>query len=192
MHDDTRQPNEPQSDPVVDGFYAGKLLVYPTEAVIGIGCDPDNEEAVMALLALKQRPVEKGLILIAATYSQLLPYVNDSAIRMDRRTEIFSSWPGANTWLLPKSAHAPAWVTGAHDKIAVRVTDHPVARDLCERLGKPIISTSANISGTAPATSQQEARNAFSDKVIYIDGDVGKNTKPSVIRDGDSGAIIRE
>ena len=85
-------------DPMVAAFENGMLLVYPTEAVMGIGCDPDSESAVLALLAIKQRPIEKGVILVAANYSQLLPYVNDNAIRPDMRTEIFSSWPGPNTW----------------------------------------------------------------------------------------------
>ena len=91
-------------DPMVAAFENGMLLVYPTEAVMGIGCDPDSESAVLALLEIKQRPIEKGVILVAANYSQLLPYVNDNAIRPDMRTEIFSSWPGPNTWVLPKSA----------------------------------------------------------------------------------------
>ena len=130
------EANSPEVDPVVAAFQAGSLIVYPTEAVMGIGCDPDNEAAVSALLEIKQRPVEKGVILIAANYSQLLPYVNDNAIRLDRRTEIFSSWPGPNTWLLPKSSSAPVWLTGKHSKIAVRVTNHPVVVELCNKLGK--------------------------------------------------------
>lgn len=193
MHDDTPQPvNAGQTDPLVDSFFAGELLIYPTEAVMGLGCDPDNEEAVMRLLSLKQRPVEKGLILIAATYSQLLPYVDDNAVRLDKRTEIFSSWPGPHTWLLPKSANAPAWITGQHATIAVRVTDHPVVRSLCERVGKPLVSTSANIAGTEPTTSTEAAKATFGDSVIYVEGKVGNNTKPSTIRDGDTGTIIRE
>ena len=86
---------------------------------------------------------------------------------------------------------APAWITGQHDKIAVRVTDHPVVRDLCERIGKPLVSTSANVSGGNPATTLQEAKAIFGDAVTYVEGSVGKHTKPSVIRDGDSGEIIR-
>ncbi|NCB61944.1 MAG: L-threonylcarbamoyladenylate synthase type 1 TsaC, partial [Gammaproteobacteria bacterium] len=56
------------------------VIAYPTEAVFGVGCDPDSEAAVMRLLALKQRPVEKGLILIAASYEQLIPYIDDSQL----------------------------------------------------------------------------------------------------------------
>ena len=53
------EANSPEVDPVVAAFQAGSLIVYPTEAVMGIGCDPDNEAAVNALLEIKQRPVEK-------------------------------------------------------------------------------------------------------------------------------------
>ena len=53
----------------------GGVIAYATEAVFGLGCDPDNESAVHKLLAIKQRPVEKGLILIAASWEQLLPYL---------------------------------------------------------------------------------------------------------------------
>lgn len=53
----------------------GGVIAYPTEAVFGLGCDPLNRDAVMRLLAIKRRPVEKGLILIASTFDQLLPFV---------------------------------------------------------------------------------------------------------------------
>lgn len=183
--------NSADVDPIVTAFEEGKLLVYPTEAVMGIGCDPDNEAAVRQLLEVKQRAVEKGVILIAANYSQLLPYVNDNAIRPDRRTDIFSSWPGPNTWLLPKSATAPHWITGKHDKIAVRVTNHPVVVALCNKLNKPLVSTSANLTGQAPAKTIEEAKTVFADSVIYVDGEVAGADKPSTIRDGDTAEVIR-
>lgn len=179
-------------DPIVTAFRQGRLLVYPTEAVMGIGCDPDNESAVQQLLKLKQRPQEKGVILIADNYSRLLPYVDDKAIAQDRRYAIFSSWPGAITWLLPKSATAPDWITGGQPNIAVRVTAHPVVKDLCERIGKPLVSTSANPSGQTPARNTQQAQHYFADAVDYVAGEVGGLSRPSSIRDGNSGKIIRE
>ncbi len=185
------EANAAANDSLLNAFENGRLLVYPTEAVMGIGCDPDNEDAVNALLKIKQRPVEKGVILIAATYSQLLPYVNDNAIRPDRRSDIFSSWPGPNTWLLPKSNTAPSWLTGQHSKIAVRVTNHPVVIDLCNRLKKPIVSTSANLTGQPPATTLEEAKAVFGNSVDYVEGSVGGASKPSVIRDGDTLEVIR-
>lgn len=183
--------NQPD-DPLVSLFHAGQIFAYPTEAVFGLGCDPDNQTAVMALLALKQRPMSKGLILVAKTYSQLLPYVNDAAIPMDMRTEIFSSWPGAVTWLLPKSKSAPHWITGDSPFIAVRVSQHPVIQDLCGRFAKPLVSTSANVNATEPARTALQVRAYFADHVLLIDGELGSAQMPSKIRHGLSGQILRD
>jgi L-threonylcarbamoyladenylate synthase len=179
-------------DADVVAFRTGQLIVYPTEAVMGLGCDPSNEEAVLTLLALKQRSVEQGLILIASNYSQLLPYINDNAVLPHRRTEIFSSWPGPNTWLLPKSAKAPDWISGDHDTIAVRVTNHPIVKSLCDKLNSPLVSTSANLHQQPPAKSVEEAKAYFADQVHYINGDLGGALSPSTIRDGNTGTVIRE
>lgn len=180
-----------QTDPIVEAFKAGKVFVYPTEGVIGIGCDPDNEAAVEQVCALKQRPLNKGLILIADNYSQLVRYVDDQAIPMDKRTDIFSSWPGANTWLLPKSKSAPAWVTGEHKSIAVRVTAHRGVKALCQRLNSAMVSTSANLAGQEACKTIDEARQVFGDDVIYIEGETDGNAGPSIIRDALTGKVIR-
>lgn len=182
---------ENHANDLVKAFEAGELIVYPTEAVMGIGCDPDNEDAVQALLAIKQRPISKGVILIAANYSQLLPYVDDNAIRQDRRSEIFSSWPGPVTWLLPKSKQAPVWITGEHDKIAVRVTSHPLVIEACLTLGKPLVSTSANPSGLEPARTVEQARDYFAEQVYYLEGEVEGLSSPSTIKDSDTLQVIR-
>ena len=118
-------------DPLLIAFRQGQLIAYPTEAVYGLGCDPDNESAVNNLLDLKKRPVEKGLILVAANYSQVVKYVADNHIPIERRADVFSCWPGPITWLLPASASTPAWLTGGNDLIAVRISAHPVVRKLC-------------------------------------------------------------
>ncbi|MCC2607238.1 Sua5/YciO/YrdC/YwlC family protein [Planctobacterium marinum] len=180
-----------QVDPLLDAFKSGRVFVYPTEAVMGIGCDPDNEAAVKHICQLKNRPLHKGVILIADNYSQLLKYVDDQAIPMDKRTEIFSSWPGANTWLLPKSKTAPEWLTGEHDSIAVRVTAHQGVKALCQRLNSALVSTSANLAGEDPCRTIEEAKAVFGDSVIFIEGETDGNASPSVIRDGVTGQIIR-
>lgn len=76
-----------------------KVIAYPTEAVFGVGCDPDSETAVTRLLALKQRPVDKGLILIAANFDQLKPYIDDSTLTDAQRQAVFSRWPGPVTFV---------------------------------------------------------------------------------------------
>ncbi|WP_105167181.1 Sua5/YciO/YrdC/YwlC family protein [Pseudoalteromonas sp. T1lg23B] len=176
----------------LSAFTAGGVLCYPTEAVYGLGCDPDNEAAVTQLLNIKQRDVTKGLILVADNYGQCLPYVDDAKIPMDKRADIFSSWPGPITWLLPAKASTPGWLTGAHDTIAIRISAHPVIKALCQTISKPLVSTSANISGAEPVMSITQARDTFQDQVAcYVTGQLGDSTKPSQIKHALSGALIR-
>lgn len=105
----------------------GGVIAYPTEAVWGLGCDPWNEDAVYRLLALKARPVEKGLIVVAA-HIQLLDFLLEDLpdVWLER---LAGTWPGPNTWLVPHQDRLPEWVTGVHDSVAVRVTDHPLVQE---------------------------------------------------------------
>ncbi|WP_190364206.1 L-threonylcarbamoyladenylate synthase [Pseudoalteromonas sp. S16_S37] len=170
----------------------GGVICYPTEAVYGLGCDPDDQEAVNKLLAIKQREVSKGLILLADNYGQCLRYVDDAKIPMDKRTELFSSWPSAITWLLPAKASTPKWLTGEHDTIAVRITAHPECKALSKLFGKPLVSTSANLSGKAPVMTLDEARCTFHELVdCYVQGELGGNAAPSQIKHALTGAVIR-
>ena len=88
-------------------FAQGGIIAYPTEAVFGLGCDPDNEKAIEKLLSIKQRPADKGLILLATDYSQLLPYVNDNALSDTQRVQVLSRWPNAITQVLPANNISP-------------------------------------------------------------------------------------
>lgn len=168
----------------------GGVIAYPTETVWGLGCDPFHEAAVRRLLEIKQRPVEKGLILIAANLDQLLPYiVAPSAVQLNA---VASTWPGPVTWVFEASAAVPAWVRGKHPTVAVRVTSHPIAQALCADFGKPLVSTSANVSGRAPSQNELLVRRWFNGKVdLFVPGKAGPYSRPSEIRDAQSGAILR-
>lgn len=170
----------------------GAVIAYPTEAVFGLGCDPDSESAVMALLALKQRPVEKGLILIAANYQQLQPYIDDQRLTPEQKEKMFSSWPGPVTWVVPASAATPAWLTGRFASIALRVTNHPDVQQLCRALNKPLVSTSANLTGLSPCRTAAEVHQQFGNKLPVLQGDTGGRNNPSEIRDVLTGELIRQ
>ncbi len=169
---------------------AGGVIAYPTEAVYGLGCDPLDGPAVHWLLGLKRRPVGKGLILIAADFDQLRPYVRTlDPVRMD---EVLASWPGPNTWLLPARVDLPYWLRGDHSTLAVRVTDHPLAAELCRACGSPLVSTSANLSGRSPARSALEVRRQFGDRLdLILDGPLGGLARPTTIRDARDGQLVR-
>ncbi|TZF84258.1 L-threonylcarbamoyladenylate synthase, partial [Cognatilysobacter lacus] len=113
----------------------GGVLAYPTEAVWGLGCIPFDGEAVHRLLAIKRRPVGKGLILVGSDAAQFDAVVDWSALDARALGRVRASWPGPNTWVLPARTSAPAWITGGRDDIAVRVSAHPVVAALCSRLG---------------------------------------------------------
>ena len=170
----------------------GGVIAYPTEAVWGLGCDPLDEAAVMRLLAIKQRPVEKGLILIAADLDQLAPYIDLIAVPETRRAEVQASWPGPNTWVLPATAAAPRWITGAHAGIAVRVSAHPTVVALCRTFAAPLVSTSANLAG-APAAFRREQLDPAVLALVdgATEGETGGLEQPTPIRDALSGHAFR-
>jgi L-threonylcarbamoyladenylate synthase len=169
---------------------AGGVIAYPTEAIYGLGCDPLNADAVLRLLALKQRPWQKGLILIAANLEQLTPFL--ATLTPDLEAKLYETWPGPVTWLLPASESAPPWITGEHDSIAVRVTNHPLVADLCRHFDSAIVSTSANRAGQHPAKNALRVRSYFGTSLDYIlHGPLGGYDRPSEIRDGKTGNVIR-
>ncbi|MCZ4060048.1 L-threonylcarbamoyladenylate synthase type 1 TsaC [Pantoea sp. LMR881] len=169
-----------------------EVIAYPTEAVFGLGCDPDSEKAVMALLALKQRPVEKGLILIAADYAQLEPYISDRELSVIQRERMFACWPGPVTFVVPAPPHTPRWLTGQFDSLAIRVSDHPDVQALCRAFGKPLVSTSANLSGQPPCRTAEEVKQQFGEQFPVLQGKTGGRLNPSEIRDVITGDLIRQ
>lgn len=168
---------------------AGGVIAYPTEAVWGVGCDPWDEDAVLRLLALKERPVEKGLILIADTVEQFDFLLDDLPERwLDR---LAGTWPGPNTWLVPHRGRLPEWITGRHDSVALRVTDHPLVERLCALTG-PLVSTSANPAGRPAARSRLRVEQYFPRQLDAVfTGPLGGRRNPSVIRDLRTGEVIR-
>lgn len=118
-------------DSAVATLTQGGVIAYPTEAVWGLGCDPRQQAAVLRLLEIKRRPVDKGVIVVAASVDVLHAWVDMDALAPARRQEVLASWPGPHTWILPITAQAPRWVTGTHDGLAVRISAHPVVAALC-------------------------------------------------------------
>lgn len=167
----------------------GGLVAYPTEAVYGLGCDPENEAAVKRLLALKNRPAHKGLILIGADIEQLAPWI---VVTPKQQRTLIASWPGPTTWLVKAAAKVPAWVRGEHSTVAVRVCGHPVARALCAKVGKPIISTSANVAGEPPCRTVSEVEQQFAQQLDFVvHGQCNLAAQPSMIIDLLSGQKLR-
>ena len=161
---------------------AGGVVAYPTEAVYGLGCDPCNATAVQRLLAIKQRPAHKGLILIAADFAQLAPFLQP--LSATDRAWLEATWPGPYTWLVPALPSTPTWLRGRHATLAVRVTAHPLAAALCRACGHALVSTSANLSGRAPTRTALAVRRQLGKQLdALLVGATGGAQNPTTIRD---------
>jgi len=168
----------------------GGVLAYPTEGVWGLGCDPDNADAVQRLLALKRRDPAKGLILVAASIDQVLPYLD--GLSTAQLQPLLTSWPGPQTWIVPDNGTAPDWITGGKPGLALRVSANTVVRALCEAFGGPIVSTSANPSGRPAPRSMLRVRRYFPEQLDYVlAGALGGQSGPTPIRDLITAELIR-
>ncbi len=177
-------------DEAVATIRNGGILAYPTEAVFGLGCDPRNLSAVQRLLGAKQRPADKGLILLAANIHQLGDFVPPLSEEIKQR--ILDSWPGPITWLLPVYEHVSPLIRGNFQQIAVRVSAHPVCQQLCQKSGHPIISTSANVTGRPAAITVQQVSEQLEQHIdLILDKPLGGRTQPSEIRDALTNEILR-
>jgi L-threonylcarbamoyladenylate synthase len=166
----------------------GGIIAYPTESVFGFGCDPDRYEAVLRILALKERAASAGLILIATDRAQLDGWIDPSADeeRALAQTDAFV------TWVVTADTRCPDWITGGRPTCAVRLTRHPVAAALCREAGLPLVSTSANQHGRPAATSALTVRRQFGPHIDFImPGTTGGSAQPSEIRIARTGAVLR-
>jgi L-threonylcarbamoyladenylate synthase len=170
-----------------DVLLGGGIITCPTEGVYGLSCMPDNVAAIRRLLRIKQRDPAKGLILIAASKDQLEDWI---AVPVEKIPDAKPSQP--ISWVVAAAPTVSTLIRGAHKEIAVRVTTNPIAQALCEAVDSPLVSTSANLEGVAPARNRLILRRTFAGCVDYIvPGDCGPASGPSEIRNLSTGEILR-
>ncbi|MGF1546391.1 MAG: L-threonylcarbamoyladenylate synthase [Thiotrichales bacterium] len=169
---------------------SGGIIAYPTETVYGLGCLARDRGAVRRIIAIKQRDLGKGLILIGAELAQLLPY---TATLSPTEIEILRS-PRARptTWVVPTAPGLDPMLTGGRSTIAIRLTSHPIAGELCRLSQSALVSTSANLSGEAPARHPDELPPRLARAVdLIVAGACAADAVPSQIIDLLSGAVLR-
>ena len=179
---DAKRPTARALDSAVKHLGAGGLVVYPTETAYALGADATNAAAVRTIFQVKARTASKALPLIVASTA------------MARRTATFpplaarlarAHWPGPLTLVLPvKRSGRLAFGAAASGTVALRVSSHPIARMLCENLGRPIISTSANRSGHGACYSIRGVKREFkkiSTPIMVLDAGTLARRRPSTI-----------
>ncbi|MGX5203283.1 L-threonylcarbamoyladenylate synthase [Aliikangiella sp. IMCC44632] len=168
----------------------GGVIAYPTESVYGLGCNPYNESALSRILQLKQRPAHKGLIILVSQLEQAEPLIQP--LTQAQRDMILQPNDRATTWLIPKQDSVSPLLSGASNKLAVRLTSHPFAKMICELTQQPLVSTSCNKAGKSELTQYSAVRNHWQnlvDKVVR--GECG-GQRPSRIIDLINHRVLRD
>jgi L-threonylcarbamoyladenylate synthase len=171
----------------------GRLVVFPTDTVYGLGASVNIPRAVGRVFALKERPLNMALPLLLADISQISEVAESVPPIAWLLAEKFL--PGALTIVLHKSKSVPGIVTGGGRTVAVRVPAHPVPVSLARGLGAPIVGTSANLSGKPSVLTADEVYSQFGDRIgLIIDGGRCPGGKESTVIDvtGEVPAVLRE
>lgn len=161
-----------------EDIMAGKLVVYPTETVYGIGADIYNEAAVKNLYLTKKRPFDMPLSVAVSDKAMIekVAVLNENAEKL-----IKAFLPGPLTLIVKKQPSVPDIVTSSSQKVGIRIPDNRFALELIKRTG-PIITTSANLHSHPDAISVSAAMEDFGDAVdTYIDAGACNLGKPSTI-----------
>lgn len=131
----------------IEVLKAGGIILYPTETVWGLGCDATNTDAVAKIYALKQREDQKAMIILVDKTDNAAKYVQDMP---EIAWQLWDVSENPLTLILPEGRGVAKNALPEDNTIAIRVTSHKFCQGLIRRLGRPLISTSANITGKRP------------------------------------------
>jgi len=176
---------------VCQALDAGHLIVYPTDTLYGLGCDPFEAPAVERVFEVKRRPADQPIALALTSRNQIPRYAHVTPLA---QRIIAKHLPGPVTILLRATSQAPPPLVSSTGLIGVRVSDHPVAIAITKAFG-PITTTSANLHGGPSPATCDAARDQLGEAVdLYIDCGPTRHGKESTIVDltGDSINVIRE
>lgn len=141
-------------DAAVRALRAGEVIAFPTETFYGLGCDALNPDAVGAVYAMKRRPYSLPLPVVVGDLSQLMKVAADVPPAAEKLMTAF--WPGPLSIIFRASRDVPDLLTAGTGRIAVRFSPHPGCQALCRATGLVLSSSSANVSGNAPATRPED------------------------------------
>ncbi len=144
---------------------SGGLILYPTDTIWGIGCDATDEAAVQKIYALKKRSESKSLVVLLADVKDLLHHVANP--RPDI-ADVIAGFTRPTTVIYEGALGLAPNVISEDGSIAIRIVKDPFCRHLIKRLRKPLVSTSANISGEPSPASFREVAAAIRNGVDYV------------------------
>ena len=135
----------------------GGVIAYVTDTVWGVGCLPDNEEAVKKIYEIKHRDGKKPLILMSDEVYNLFDYVRQP-IEKEAQKLIKKHFPGALTLVLEKSEKTPDYITSGMQTVGIRIPDNETFAEICRNIdGRVLATTSANLSGKVESSGVNDA-----------------------------------
>ncbi|NMD00298.1 MAG: threonylcarbamoyl-AMP synthase [Bacteroidales bacterium] len=143
----------------------GGIILYPTDTIWGLGCDATNDQAVKRIFDIKKRPSHNPFIILVHSEAMLLKYVEEVP---EIAFELIENAKQPLTLIFPKAKKISPLVCGQDNSIAIRVVNEPFCKALISTLKKPIVSTSANISGEPNPAIFSEIHQTIKQSVDYI------------------------
>jgi len=143
----------------------GGIILYPTDTIWGLGCDPSNDIAVNSIFNLKSRSELKSLIILADSIGMIERYVSEVPEIAYELTEVSDS---PLTIIYPKGKNLAAGVCGSDGSVAIRICHDEFCRELISRFRKPIVSTSANVSGSPAPGNFSDVEKSLINRVDYV------------------------
>lgn len=178
-------PQQPENELIHEAvalLRAGKVVAFPTETFYGLAVDAANDSAIERIFQIKGRAFSSPIALIAGSKSGISGLVTEIPDVAQRLMQAF--WPGPLTLLFPASPQISPRLTAGTGKIGIRVSSHPIADSLANRLGGPITATSANLSGTSECLIAGEVLATLGNRIdLIIDGGPSPGGKGSTFID---------
>ncbi|WP_439881913.1 L-threonylcarbamoyladenylate synthase [Pontibacter sp. MBLB2868] len=143
----------------------GNVILYPTDTVWGIGCDAENEQAVKKIFEIKERAESKSVILLMADLDMLRRYVKEVPAALEK---LIDEQQRPTTFVLSGAQNLPKQVIAEDGSIAVRLTKEEFCHRLIRQVGRPLVSTSANISGEPAPASFKDVSEEIKKRVDYV------------------------
>ncbi len=169
----------------------GGVILYPTDTIWGLGCDATNEDAIAKIYKIKDRAESKSLIVLLPDAKSIFKYVGNPHPNI---VEILQSFDRPTTVVYEQALGLPNNLINADGSIAIRIVNDDFCKMLLKRLKKPLVSTSANISGMPTATSFNEISSAIKNSVDYIVQHRQEEEKPAIasqiVKINDDGSLV--
>lgn len=179
-------------DKIVEVINNGGLVITPTDTIYGIMGDALNEDVIRRVFDVKQRPYNKPLLLLMDSFEMVENYTEELSEMEKKLVNRF--WPGLVTFILKKNNKVSDLITSGNDTVGIRIPDNKDLLEIIRRLKRPVISTSANITGTPVITSTKLLEKDLIDNIDYIyDGGDIDEVSSTIVRVIDNKVnILRE